>query len=74
MNAFAVLPLLSQSETKMNYFIQTQPSPDEGAHAQEVDEAEWRTEAKHSPYTRITYDHETSGLHLRFDLEPVDKV
>ena len=74
MNAFAVLPIIAQSETKMNYFISTRPSPDEGAHAQEVGEAEWRIEAKHSPYTRITYDHETSGLHLRFDLEPVDKV
>ena len=74
MNAFAVLPILAQSETKMDYFIATRPSPDEGAHAQEVGEAEWRAEARNSPFTRITYDHQTDGLHLRFDLEPVDKV
>ncbi len=57
-----------------NYFIQTQPSPNEGAHAQEVTRPQFLISAEENPYVRITYDADTMGLYLRFDLPDVDGV
>lgn len=57
-----------------NYFVQTQPTPTEGAHAQEVIRSDFMASAHDNPYVRITYDAHTKGLYLRFDLPQVDGV
>lgn len=50
----------------MNYFIQTQPAPDEGAHAQEVARDVFLAEALNHPYHPI--ECEDGGMFLRLDL------
>lgn len=55
------------------YFIQTQPSPIEGPHAQEVDRDTFLNSALSNPYVAIDYDEVYHGLYLRFD-QPLDEV
>ena len=50
----------------MNYFIQTQPPPDEGAHAREVSLEDFATACGENPYVQIEGD--GVALWLRFDL------
>lgn len=55
------------------YFIQTQPSPVEGAHAQEVPRETFLTAAQTNPHVQIDFDEITHGLYLRFD-QPLIEV
>jgi len=56
------------------WFIQTQPSPVEGAHAQEVSREDFFISVEENPYVIITFDENTGGLYLRFDLPLSDVV
>lgn len=57
-----------------HWFIQTQPTPVEGAHAQEVTRDEFLLVAEKNPNVSITFDEINSGLYLRFDLALIDIV
>jgi hypothetical protein len=56
------------------YFVQTQPSPTEGAHAQELTRKEFLTAAQASPHVQIDFDEITHGLYLRFDQPRIEVV
>lgn len=56
------------------YFVQTQPSPIEGAHAQELTRKEFLTAALASPHVQIDFDEITHGLYLRFDQPRLEDV
>lgn len=56
----------------MNYFIQTQPSPTEGPHAQEVLHDDFFAACEANPWAMIEPSEEGDALYLRLDLEQVD--
>lgn len=66
---------MAQSDPRIrNYFVQTQPTPVEGAHAREVAREEFFTIAEENLNVPISFDHNTAGLYLRFDLPLMDVV
>jgi hypothetical protein len=57
-----------------SYFIQTQPSPVEGPHAQEVPRETFMTSAAANPHVAIEFDELYESLYLRFDIDRLDVV
>lgn len=56
------------------YFVQTQPVPTEGPHAQEVPRETFMVTAGTNPHVLIEFDELYEALYLRFDLPRLDIV
>ena len=56
------------NEAAFTYMVQTQPSPNEGPHAQEVSQADFRAEARAHPHAEIDFDGKSNAFYLRLDL------